>query len=433
MSRRIVLHKATRIEGNASIQIEIEAGRVRTARFVVPDFRGFETIVKGCPVEQAPGMISRVCGLCSASHQVTSVNALERALGIEPPEALRVLRHLVVLGEWIGSHAFAYFFLATPDMVDAPGGIFELARTHPHLVQEAFALREAGQRVVRALGKRASHPVSLGIGRFLLPPSPQDLVEVRDAARDVRERSRRLIRQALETGRRSEGFAPPPDQDVNLLVHEEGADGTAFAVYGRDGARRMAFAREEFDQNVAEMRAGWSLSKFPYLAAKGFPAGIVLTGPLSRAFGQGGILRDPDVIALGVPERLGDPKGVSLGEIDLCRLAEIHWAAKRIEEHLENARLDGIEVEGDLGASGQGMGVLEAPRGVLVHDYLVDRGRVERLRLTVATQFNNAYMNLLLRDLAEKHVVDGRVSPEGERLIGRCIRTFDPCISCATH
>lgn len=433
MTRRIVLHKATRIEGNASIQIELEAGRVRTARFVVPDFRGFETIVKGCPVEQAPGMISRICGLCSASHQVTSVEALERALGIEPTEPLRVLRHVVVLGEWIGSHAFAYFFLATPDMVDAPGGIFELARTHPQLVREAFALREAGQRVVRALGKRASHPVALGIGRFLVPPSQEDLEEVREAAREVRARSRRLIAEALEAERRAEGFAPPPDQDVNLLVHEEGPDGKAFSVYGRDGARRLAFARDEFDENVAEMRTEWSLSKFPYLATMGFPAGIVLTGPLSRTFGQGGILRDPDLIAIGVPERLGDRKGVSLGEIDLCRLAEIYWAAKRIEEHLENARLDGIEVEGDLGGSGQGMGVLEAPRGVLVHDYLVDRGRVERLRLTVATQFNNAYINLLLRDLAEKHVEEDRISPEGERLIGRCIRTFDPCISCATH
>lgn len=433
MSRRIVLEKATRIEGNASVQIEIEAGHVRTARFMVPDFRGFETILKGCPVEQAPGMISRVCGLCSASHQVTSIDALERALGIEPPPALRALRRMVVLGEWIGSHAFAYFFLATPDLVDAPGGIFELTRTHSALVAEAFALREAGQRIVRALGKRASHPVSMGLGRFLVPPSRQDIEEVRSAAQDVRARARHLIAEALDAQRRPDETAPPLNHDVNLLVHEDAADGAAFSVYGRDRNLRLAFARDEFDENVAEMRAEWSLSKFPYLAKLGFPAGIVLTGPLSRTFGTGGILRDPELVALGVPDRLEERSGFFLGEIDLCRLVEILWAAKRIEESLDAVDLGAIEAEGDLDGSGQGMGVLEAPRGVLVHDYLVDRGRVERLRLTVATQFNNAYINLLLRDLAEKHVQGDRISPEGDKLIGRCIRSFDPCISCATH
>jgi coenzyme F420-reducing hydrogenase alpha subunit len=84
-------------------------------------------------------------------------------------------------------------------------------------------------------------------------------------------------------------------------------------------------------------------------------------------------------------------------------------------------------------ASGQGIGVLEAPRGILMHSYLVNQGKIERMRLMVATQFNNAYINLLLRDLAEKHLIGDSISPEGEKLIGRCVRIFDPCLSCATH
>jgi coenzyme F420-reducing hydrogenase alpha subunit len=51
----------------------------------------------------------------------------------------------------------------------------------------------------------------------------------------------------------------------------------------------------------------------------------------------------------------------------------------------------------------------------------------------VATQFNNAYINLLIRDLAEKHLDGDNISQEGEKLIGRCVRIFDPCLSCATH
>ncbi|MEW6570396.1 MAG: nickel-dependent hydrogenase large subunit [Nitrospirota bacterium] len=92
-----------------------------------------------------------------------------------------------------------------------------------------------------------------------------------------------------------------------------------------------------------------------------------------------------------------------------------------------------MSVDVDFKVSGQGIGVLEAPRGVLVHNYLVNRGLIERARLLVATQFNNAFINLLLRDIAEKNLEGDRISAEGEKLIGRCVRIFDPCLSCATH
>jgi len=433
LSTRIVLNKATRIEGNANIYIEVEDGRVQAARFMVPDFRGFEKILQGCPVEQAPAMISRVCGLCSAAHQVASIDAIERALGFAAPPGLVALREIVVLGEWIASHALSYFFLAMPDLVDAPGGIVELARTHPDSVREAFALREAGQRIVRAIGKRAMHPVSLGIGRLLIAPSRDDLDEVRRSARDVQARSRRLILETLEAGTRRDRTAPPSGQQVNLLVHENGPGDTAFTVYGRDGGVLLSFARGEFEDNVAELRTEWTRSKFPYLAPLGFPAGIMLVGPLARTYGRDGILMDPEIAALGVPARLAHRKDLALDDVDFCRLVEIFWAASRIDQHLDGFDLDAISAEGNLEGSGQGFGVLEAPRGVLVHSYLVDRGRVERLRLLVATQFNNAFINLLLHDLAERHVEGDRISPEGERLIGRSVRIFDPCLSCATH
>lgn len=433
MSTRIVLDKATRIEGNANIHVEIEDGRVKAARFVVPDFRGFEKILQGCPVEQAPAMISRVCGLCSASHQVASIEAIEGALSIAAPPSLEALREVVVLGEWIGSHALAYFFLAMPDLLDAPGGIFELARSQPELVREAFALRNAGQRIVRSIGKRAAHPVSLAIGRFLIPPSQDDLEEARLAARDVRQRARRLLAEALERRGERARLAPPRDQRVNLLVHENGNGTGMFTVYGGDGAVVLSFPPAEFEDNIAEMRAEWTLTKFPYLARLGFPSGIMLVGPLARIHRKNGVLGDPEIAELGLAGRLSARGEVALEEIDLCRLAEILWAANRIEERLDAIDLQAISAAGDLEGSGQGIGALEAPRGILVHGYLIDRGRVERLRLLVATQFNNAYINLLLRDVAERHIVGDGISPEGEKLIGRCIRIFDPCLSCATH
>ena len=130
---------------------------------------------------------------------------------------------------------------------------------------------------------------------------------------------------------------------------------------------------------------------------------------------------------------LHDRKSLTLESYDACRLLEIYWAAKRILRLLDKVDLSRMSAEVDMKASGQGIGVLEAPRGILMHSYLVNQGKIERMRLLVATQFNNAYINLLLRDLAEKHLDGDSVSPEGEKLIGRCVRIFDPCLSCATH
>ena len=82
--------------------------------------------------------------LCCTAHQVASIKGLEDALGVEVPHSVHRLREILVLGEWISSHALSYFFLTMPDLVGAPGGVFELMSSHPEISTEAFALRKAG-------------------------------------------------------------------------------------------------------------------------------------------------------------------------------------------------------------------------------------------------------------------------------------------------
>jgi len=154
---------------------------------------------------------------------------------------------------------------------------------------------------------------------------------------------------------------------------------------------------------------------------------------MSRSYLKGGFLDEPEMVQFELSNLLQDRSSLSLENYDLCRLLEIFWAAKRILQLLDEVGLSQISVDVDFKVSGKGIGVLEAPMGVLVHSYLVNRGCIERMRLLVATQFNNAYINLLLKDLAERYLEDGHISEEGERLIGRCVRIFDLCLSCATH
>jgi len=433
MSEKILLKKATRIEGNADIHIEVENGTIKTARFMVEDFRGFEKFSQGKRVEFIPHLVSRICGLCSAAHQVASLNAIEDALGVEVPNSVSCLREVIVLGEWISSHALSYFFLSMPDFVGAAGGIFELMDTHPEITGEAFILRKAGQRIVQLLSKRAAHPVAMGIGRFLVSPSSEELEEVRTIAQDVKHRTARLIKQTDTPLLTQKNFALPADQEVLFLTYDGRPGQDVFRAFSRNGEVRGSFSRSEFEQNISEMRAEWTFAKFPYLKHFGFPAGIVLVGPLSRSYQKGYFLDDPEVAQFDLAHLLRDRSSLALESYDVCRLLEIFWAAARIIQLLDEVDLSRIAVDVDFKVSGKGIGVLEAPRGVLVHSYLVNRGCIERMRLLVATQFNNAYINLLLKDLAEKYLENGRISEEGERLIGRCVRMFDPCLSCATH
>jgi coenzyme F420-reducing hydrogenase alpha subunit len=433
MSKKILFQKATRIEGNANIQIEIDEGRVKSARFLVHEFRGFEGFMRGIRVEFVPHMISRICGLCSSAHQVASISAIEEALSVQTPPSLKALRQIQVLGEWINSHALSYFFLTMPDFVGASAGIFELMQKQPEITKEAFALRNAGLRIVRLIGKRASHPVTTAIGRFSISPSSSDLEEIRTIASEVKERTLRLIQQIGHIHVASKGIAFPSDQPINFVAYEDNSGKDNFCVYSQNGERTFQFSRQEFMNNISELRTDWTLAKFPYLRRLGFPAGIMLVGPLSRSFQESSPLHDPDLANLDLTRLLCNRSSLTLEYYDSCRLLEIYWAAKKILYLLDGIDLSNTTAEADVKASGQGIGVLEAPRGILMHSYLINQGRIEHMRLMVATQFNNAYINLLLRDLAEKHLEGETISDEGEKLISRCVRIFDPCLSCATH
>ena len=433
MSKKIVFQKATRIEGNANIQIEVDSGKVNTARFMVHEFRGFEGFLRGIRVENVPHMVSRICGLCSSSHQIASTKAIEEALSVKPPRSVEALRNILLLGEWINSHALSYFFLTMPDFVGVSGGIFELMQTHPEIVRDAFALRNAGLSIVRIVGKRTSHPVTIGIGRFNIVPAETDIEEIRKIALDILERTARLINQVESIHVNTHSIHFPTGQQVNFVAYDGFSGQDSFSVYSQTGEIKLRFSRDEFMENISELRTDWSLAKFPYLSNYGFPAGIMLVGPLSRSFQDNGILSDKDLTDYPLVKKLRDRTALTLESYDECRLLEIFWAAKQILKLLDEVDLTQMSTDTDLKGSGQGIGVLEAPRGILMHSYLINQGRIERMRLMVATQFNNAYINLLLRDLAEKHLDGDNISQEGEKLIGRCVRIFDPCLSCATH
>ena len=435
MTQQILLKKATRIEGNATIHVEIDQGRVQTARFMVEDFRGFEKLCQGKHIAYIPHIISRICGLCSMAHQAASMQAIENALEIKVADPVRKLRQAAVYAEWITSHALSYFFLTQPDILGTSEGVFGLIQHHPQIAETAFSIQKAGRRIVEVLGGRSVHPIAIGTGGLYVMPSADGLKEIHSTAERVAEQTRRIIsgldRKTLSGGR----VDFPRRNRVNFLCYDENSGSRGHLnVYDADGNRRDRFDISDFEENVSEMRVDWSFAKFPYLTRLGFPDGIFNVGPLSRAFLDDSAINIQALAKYDIIERAKASRGVHIEYIDVIRLAEIYWAAKKIKaliEGIEPADMDCSPTHPN--ESGKGIGVVEAPRGVLLHSYVINRGKIERLRLLVATQFNNPLINLIIKDLAEQHLADGQLNDSGQKSIGRCIRLFDPCLTCATH
>jgi len=433
MTTKLILKKATRIEGNADIHIELDENRLKSARFQVLEFRGFEKFVSGRRAEWVPHMISRICGLCSTAHQVAGVRAIENAIGLEVDVRTRQIREIMVLGEWISSHSLSYFFLSSSDFMGAEGGIFELQKNYPETFDEAFSLRRTAMDLVQLFGKRNTHAVTLAPGRFLNTLEETVLTEAKKMAASVKQKLQTIIAKVSERWEPDREIEFPEDLKVHFVAYCDSCDENGFFVYDRSGRLVTRFSVDEFEENIAEMRVDWSLSKIPYLQQLGFPDGIMLVGPLSRSFLENGFLADPEIRQLEIGKTLLTPSGVTLESYDACRLLEMYWAAKRIETLLENIGKEESPPKPDWEAAGLGIGALEAPRGLLIHKYRVNRGYVDKVRLLVATQFNNVFINLLITDLAQRHSCNGKLTAKGNRLIGRCIRLLDPCLSCATH
>jgi NAD-reducing hydrogenase large subunit len=435
MRQEILLKKATRIEGNATIHIETDQGRVQHARFMVEDFRGFEKLCQGKQVAYIPHIVSRICGLCCMAHQAASVRAIEDALEILVSDATKRLRQAAVYGEWIASHALSYFFLTQPDIIGTDKGIFGLIDDHPQVAEAAFSIHKAGSRIVEVLGRRSVHPVAFCVGGMTVKPSKKDLDEIVAITGEVATKTRRIIGSLDPRVVPERRIAFPHGSRVNFLCYEENSGPRGhLEVYAPDGACEDRFDIFAFEDHVSEMRVDWSFAKFPYLSRLGFPDGIFHVGPLARAFSGISAINARELVEYDIIQCAKSSMGMHIEYVDVMRLAEIYWAATRIKEFLQGIDLSDIAVDPKIpNESGKGIGVVEAPRGVLIHSYTINQGRIERIKLLVATQFNNPLINLIIKDLAEQYLESGDLTESGQNAIGRCIRLFDPCLTCATH
>jgi NAD-reducing hydrogenase large subunit len=449
MAQRIVIDPVTRIEGHAKITIQLdEDGEVTTAHFHVTEFRGFERFCVGRPLWEMAGITARICGICPISHLIASSKAGDAILAVAIPPAAAKLRRVLNLAQIIQSHALSFFHLSAPDLLlglasdPARRNLFGLITAEPELARGGIRLRQFGQEVIEILGGRKIHPA------WTVPGGVRERLST-EAARTIRERipeAQAIVLHALERFKglidhyreEADTFGNFPSLFLGLVgpngawEHYDGTiritDSTGLVVAdGLDPARYAEYIDEAIEP--------WSYLKLPHYKPLGYPLGMYRVGPLAR-------LNICDQIGTPLADRELGAYRNRLGRIvtssfyyHYARLIEILAATEQIALLLDDSELYSPQVRAEAGINRlRGVGVSEAPRGTLFHDYEVSPdGLMQHMELIIATGQNNLAMNQTVRQIAQ-HYIHGPDIPEA--MLNRVeagIRAFDPCLSCSTH
>jgi NAD-reducing hydrogenase large subunit len=449
MSRTITINHVTRIEGHAKIDIHLnDQGKVASTQFHVTQFRGFEKFVEGRPYYEMPAITARICGICPVSHLLAAVKACDAIMAVQIPEPARLLRELLHCAQFVQSHALSFFHLSAPDLLlgfdsdPALRNVVGLIEKHPDAARDGIALRKFGQQAIERMAGERIHPswtVPGGVNKPLA-------VEVRDQILTELPIARSIIRRTLKTFKamlddfpaESDAFGNMPtmhagltDLDGNLQIYD------GFVRFKDAAGNPVASIARPLDYSkfIGEAAMPDSYLKAPYFKPLGYPDGAYRVGPLAR---------------LNVAEQCGSPEAdlelteyrQRLGRMvhssffyHYARLIEALYAIERMEALLNERLILDTHVRAEAGVNAQeGVGIVEAPRGVLIHHYKVDdNGAMKWANLIVATGHNNLAMNRSIMQVAERFV-DGNQLQEGAvNRVSAVVRAYDPCLSCSTH
>ena len=463
-SRTIVIDPVTRIEGHAKITIHLDsAGEVEDARFHVVEFRGFEKFCEGRLFSEMPGITARICGICPISHLLASSKTGDAILGVKIPPTAAKLRRMLNWAQITQSHALSFFHLSSPDLLlgldsdPAKRNVMGLIAANPDLARKGIRLRSFGQQMIRILGGRSVHPAWTVPGGVREPLSEESRSIIRDMLPEAFETTElaldliKKVHQKLPL--ESTVYGNFPSLFVGLVTPDGGLehyDGNLRVVDSDGNVLQAGISPDRYREILGEAVEPWSYLKFPYYKplvtkeelgenqnAQNYHAGMYRVGPLAR---------------LNICDFAGTPRAdselkefrshSSRGKIvtgsffyHYARLIEIMFSLEKIRETLDDPTITDKRVRAEAGVNQLiGVGVSEAPRGTLFHEYHVDEnGILNKVNLIIATGQNNLAMNRTVKQIAEHHIKRGVVNEGILNRIEHGIRLYDPCLSCSTH
>jgi len=408
-----------RVEGEGELHIKVKAGKILDLKLRIPEPpRLFEGFLRGRHFMEVPDITARICGICPIAYQMSSVHALERALGIEPHPSIRALRRLFYCGEWIESHALHIFFLHLPDFLGCQDA-FEVAARNPDAVKMALRLKKLGNEIVRVMGGREIHPVSACVGGFYRAPKPQELSALLPELEWALEASLQTVTlvSSLEF--------PDFEQDYEFVALSHPGEyalneGRIVSNRGLD-IDAAAFEEHSVEQHVKHSNALHSVMR---------ERGSYHVGPLAR-FNLNFEQLTPQARRAAEEAGLRPPVRNPFRSI-AARAVELVFACEEALRLIRNYEPPPVPRTEARPREAMGMAATEAPRGLLYHRYSVDEnGLITAARIVPPTAQNFRRME---EDLW--NYVPSLLGLDNQQISWRAeqaVRNYDPCISCATH
>lgn len=408
-----------RVEGEGGLHVKIKDGQVEDVKFnIFEPPRFFEAFLRGRNYTEAPDITARICGICPVAYQMSSVHAMENALGVKVEGQLRALRRLIYCGEWIESHALHVYMLHAPDFLGYEDAIL-MAKDHPDVVKQGLELKKIGNELVTLVGGREIHPINVRVGGFYKAPEKGALEKLAEKLRWAKGAAHDMI--SFTAGLEFPDFEQ--DYEYVSLRHPEEYPFNEGRIVSSKG---IDISIEEYEAYFEEEHVKHSTSLHSIIKNRG----AYSTGPLAR-YSLNFDRLYPEVqkaaVTAGLDETCNNPfKSIIVRSVETLQAIE---DALRIIDDYSKPEKPFVDI---TTKASRGCGCSEAPRGSLYHRYtLDDDGIITDARIVPPTSQNQ---KIIENDLW--HFVPKYMNLSHDELTWKCeqvIRNYDPCISCSCH
>jgi len=417
---KVDVHYITRVEGHGNIKVDVANGEIKECILdIVEAPRFFEAMLKNRHYDEAALITSRICGICSAGHQLASLAASEDAFGIQISSQEKLLRRLLNVGEYFESHVLHIYFLAVPDFVGAKS-VLPLVNTHKDVVVRALQMKKLGHHVGNLIAGRLIHSMATNVKAMAIIPSDAILEEIIDSLKEAKKELKKDIKtlQSLKI--------PAFERETEYISLYKPGD-YAFLwgnIFSSDTGETSC-------KNYLEMTNEYLVDHSTAKRAK-HKRDAFMVGALARFNNNHEWLSSDAKQAaedLGLKAPCYNSYMITVAQfVELFHIADD--GIKAAEELLAMQRK--LEDRSFSVKAGAGVGVVEVPRGILYHEYTYDdKGYMQKANCIIPTGQNLNNIEDDFRALVPT-ILD-KAQEEITLLLEMMVRAYDPCISCSTH
>ncbi|OWK27413.1 MAG: hypothetical protein US76_04250 [Parcubacteria group bacterium GW2011_GWA2_38_13b] len=427
----IHVENVTRVEGHGIIDVEIKNGEVTKCLWKIPETaRFFEAMVRGRRYDEIAGITSRVCGICSIGHHTASQKATENAFGITISPQTEKFRKLLMHAENFQSHILHTLYLVLPDLLGMKS-VVEVAMACPEEAKIVTRLHGLGNEMSALIGGRATHPITSIIGGFTKLPSEKELADMRkkllNSLNDyfaIVELLGKIAEKIPVFTRETEYISLKNNTDYAILNGN---------LYSSDNE---FYNNADYRNVMNEFCVPHSTAKFTKNLRASF-----MVGALARFNNNYAMIRP---LARSIAEKLGlkapchNPFMNSVAQvIETAHSIEdsIVLIQEILEEGIKKECLRDIYGKADaVIKAGEGIGMVEVPRGLLIHNYKYDeKGKVIEANCVIPTNMNHWNIQHDLEKLVPELLAQEKTKEEIQLACEMNVRAYDPCISCSVH